>query len=145
MYLARLQSSLEYKICGAPPLPPDRIHFRTTIIHISRISSTQPPICIPRQVEVTMLCPSDELSSLAHQVSKVLFRTRESFFSLSLLRSVVSSTDVSICVECFVYASADSPLDNQGMFGQVLNMSSFKATVNPESISNTTTRGLLTA
>jgi len=34
---------------------------------------------------------------------------------------------------------------NQGMFGQVLNMSSFKATVKPESISNTTTRGLLTA
>ncbi|KAI5244571.1 general substrate transporter [Aureobasidium subglaciale] len=34
---------------------------------------------------------------------------------------------------------------NQGMFGQVLNMSSFKATVNPESIKNTTTRGLLTA
>ncbi|KAG2165664.1 hypothetical protein JADG_005403 [Aureobasidium aubasidani] len=34
---------------------------------------------------------------------------------------------------------------NQGMFGQVLNMSAFKATVHPESISNTTTRGLLTA
>jgi hypothetical protein len=54
--------------------------------------------------------------------------------------------DVSIVVECFTCASADhSPLDNQGMFGQVLNMSSFKATVNPDSISNPTTRGLLTA
>jgi hypothetical protein len=79
-------------------------------------------------------------------VSRVLSRTREFSFSPSLLRSVVSSMDVSIVVECFTCASADhSPLDNQGMFGQVLNMSSFKATVNPDSISNPTTRGLLTA
>jgi hypothetical protein len=92
-----------------------------------------------------MLCPSDELSSLVHQVSKVLSRTRESSFSPCLLRSVVSSMDVNIPMECFTRAVADSPLDNQGMFGQVLNMTSFKATVNPESISNTTTRGLLTA
>jgi hypothetical protein len=55
-----------------------------------------------------MLCPSDELSSLVHQVSKVLFRTRESSFSPSLLRSVVSSMDVSILEECFAYASADN-------------------------------------
>ncbi|KAJ5906414.1 uncharacterized protein N7473_003330 [Penicillium subrubescens] len=34
---------------------------------------------------------------------------------------------------------------NQGMFGQILSMSSFSATVHPESITNTTTRGLLTA
>ncbi|KAG9520376.1 general substrate transporter, partial [Aureobasidium melanogenum] len=34
---------------------------------------------------------------------------------------------------------------NQGMFGQVLNMASFNRTVNPESIKNPTTRGLLTA
>lgn len=31
------------------------------------------------------------------------------------------------------------------MFGQILSMSSFSATVHPESITNTTTRGLLTA
>ncbi|KAK9378023.1 general substrate transporter [Kockiozyma suomiensis] len=34
---------------------------------------------------------------------------------------------------------------NQGMFGQILNMSSFAKTVHPESISNPTARGLLTA
>ncbi|KAJ5484707.1 hypothetical protein N7539_004695 [Penicillium diatomitis] len=34
---------------------------------------------------------------------------------------------------------------NQGMFGQILNMSSFSNTVHPESISDTTTRGLVTA
>ncbi|KAJ5999596.1 hypothetical protein N7481_000005 [Penicillium waksmanii] len=34
---------------------------------------------------------------------------------------------------------------NQGMFGQILNMASFSETVHPNSISNTTTRGLLTA
>jgi hypothetical protein len=110
MYLARLQSSLEYKICGAPPLPPDKIDFRTTIINDSRKPSTLSPICIPRQVEATMLCPSDEPSSLVHLVSKVLFRTRESSFSPSLLRSVVSSMDVSIIMECVGRASADSPL-----------------------------------
>ena len=36
-------------------------------------------------------------------------------------------------------------LDNQGMFGQILNMTSFQNTVHPNSISNPTTRGLLTA
>ena len=146
MYLARLQSLLKYKICGAPPLPPDKIDFPTTIINHSRETSTHPPTCIPRQVEAMMLCPSDELSSLAHRVSKVLSRTRAFSFSPSLLRSVVSSMDVSMIVECLTRAFADgSPSDNQGMFGQVLNMSSFKATVNPESIKNPTTRGLLTA
>ncbi|KAJ5678554.1 uncharacterized protein N7477_004187 [Penicillium maclennaniae] len=34
---------------------------------------------------------------------------------------------------------------NQGMFGQILNMPSFSATVHPESISNPTLRGFLTA
>ncbi|KAK9455666.1 general substrate transporter [Dipodascopsis uninucleata] len=34
---------------------------------------------------------------------------------------------------------------NQGMFGQILNMTSFAKTVHPESISNPTARGLLTA
>lgn len=54
--------------------------------------------------------------------------------------------DVSAVVDAYVCVCANlgSP-DNQGMFGQVLNMSSFKATVNPESIKNPTTRGLLTA
>lgn len=52
------------------------------------------------------------------------------------------------CKCCYTYARACANIgfsDNQGMFGQVLNMTSFKATVNPESIKNTTTRGLLTA
>ncbi|KUL81931.1 hypothetical protein ZTR_10352 [Talaromyces verruculosus] len=34
---------------------------------------------------------------------------------------------------------------NQGMFGQILSMSSFSATVHPDSIKNPTARGLLTA
>ncbi|KAK7203052.1 general substrate transporter [Myxozyma melibiosi] len=34
---------------------------------------------------------------------------------------------------------------NQGMFGQILNMSSFAKTVHPDSISNPTARGLLTS
>ncbi|ANB14974.1 Snf3p [Sugiyamaella lignohabitans] len=34
---------------------------------------------------------------------------------------------------------------NQGMFGQILNMASFSRTVNPNSISNPTSRGLLTS
>ncbi|KAJ5309362.1 uncharacterized protein N7443_001823 [Penicillium atrosanguineum] len=34
---------------------------------------------------------------------------------------------------------------NQGMFGQILNMTSFSATVHPESIANPTLRGFLTA
>ncbi|RDW77972.1 general substrate transporter-3 [Coleophoma crateriformis] len=34
---------------------------------------------------------------------------------------------------------------NQGMFGQILTMTSFSNTVHPDSISNTVTRGLLTA
>lgn len=36
-------------------------------------------------------------------------------------------------------------LDNQGMFGQILNMSSFSETVHPESIADPVSRGLLTA
>ena len=36
-------------------------------------------------------------------------------------------------------------VDNQGMFGQILNMTSFNNVVHPNSISNPTTRGLLTA
>jgi len=35
--------------------------------------------------------------------------------------------------------------DNQGMFGQILNMTSFSNTVHPESITNPTLRGFLTA
>jgi hypothetical protein len=88
--------------------PPDKIDFRTTIINDSRKPSTLSPICIPRQVEAMMLCPSDELSSPVHLVSKVLFRTHESSFSPSLLRSVVSSMDVSTFLGCFARASADS-------------------------------------
>jgi hypothetical protein len=36
-------------------------------------------------------------------------------------------------------------LDNQGMFGQILAMPSFANTVHPDSITNTTIRGFLTA
>lgn len=93
-----------------------------------------------------MSCPSDEPSSLDRQVSKVLFRTQRSLLLLSLLRSVVSFMDVSAAVDAYSCVCANlGSSDNQGMFGQVLNMSSFKATVNPESIKNPTTRGLLTA
>lgn len=35
--------------------------------------------------------------------------------------------------------------DNQGMFGQILSMTSFSNTVHPESITNPTLRGFLTA
>lgn len=40
---------------------------------------------------------------------------------------------------------ADITADNQGMFGQILSMTSFANTVHPESITNPTSRGFLTS
>lgn len=52
---------------------------------------------------------------------------------------------VSNIVVCPDEDVSDKSTDNQGMFGQILSMTSFSNTVHPESITNPTIRGFLTA
>lgn len=90
-------------------------------------------------------CRASESSSLDHLVSKDLSLPPTYLQLLCLHRWEDLSMAVSKNMLPLNDPRLTRPVDNQGMFGQILSMTSFSNTVHPESITNPTIRGFLTA